>query len=1087
MKNRLFKLSSAAMILALILVLLPANMQSAYAAGPVVFINEIHYDNTGTDTGEAVEIAGPAGTDLSGWSVVLYNGNNGAVYDTDALSGTIPDLGGGHGVVVLTYPSNGLQNGAPDGIALVQGSTVVQFLSYEGSFTAVGGPADGMLSVDIGVSQSGSGAVGNSLQLTGTGTGYDDFSWVGEAANTFGTFNTGQTFGVVSPIVVINEIDYDQPSTDMAEFIELKNTGSVPADLSLFHLDLVNGSGGTVYLSIPLPAVELAVGGYFVICASSATTALCDLDISPDSNLIQNGAPDAVALYYDGMLIDAVSYEGDTAAPFTEGSGAGLVDDGASATGGISRCEDGVDTNQNNVDFVAAEITPGAVNACAPPPPVEMCVLPDTPIYAVQGSGPVAAISGVVTVQGVVVGDFEGPSPQLRGFYLQEITGDGDPATSDGIFVFNGGSEQVNLGEVVQVTGTAMEFQDQTQIGSVSSVEICDATASVEAVEVTLPVPSLDYLEQFEGMLVHFPQTLYVTEHFQLGRFGQVVLSADDRLKQPTNIVLPGADALAMQAANNLNRIILDDSTNNQNPDPIIFGDNGMPLSASNTLRGGDSATGITGVLTYTWAGNAASGNAYRIRPLNAMDGYVWFDINNPRPEAAPERSGRLRVTSMNLLNFFNTFNDGNAGTPGCFPSGLDSDCRGAESEFEFERQWAKTVQAMLDSQADVIGVVEIENDGYGPDSALQFLVDRLNDAAGAGTFAFIDVDTATGQMNALGTDAIKVGMLYRPAMVTPVGNTAVLNTVEFVNGGDADPRNRPALAQAFEEVGTGAQFVVSVNHLKSKGSACETADALDGQGNCNIVRLNAANALTAWLAADPTGTGQPDALIMGDLNSYALEDPIRAIEDAGYTNLLAAYHGDEAYSYVFDGQWGYLDHALATAGMTAQVVAVNEWHINADEPSVLDYNTNFKSEAQITSLYAPDQFRISDHDAILVDIDPDFMAPDIEIVLSHRQLWPPNHQYVTVTADVIVNDNLDPNPLIELVEVLSSEPDDGLGDGDTPNDIVILDDFTFDLRAERSAQGPGRWYKIKYRVTDFAGNVSYHTAAVFVPKNQKK
>jgi hypothetical protein len=174
------------------------------AAGTTIFINEIHYDNTGTDTGEAIEIAGPAGTDLSGWSIVLYNGANGAVYDTDTLSGVVPNQQGGYGTIVLNYPSNGIQNGSPDGIALVNASnTVVQFIGYEGGFIAVGGPADGMISIDIGVSESGSEAVGLSLQLTGTGANYSDFTWAGAAAQMFGSPNTGQTFS--TPVNAVPE------------------------------------------------------------------------------------------------------------------------------------------------------------------------------------------------------------------------------------------------------------------------------------------------------------------------------------------------------------------------------------------------------------------------------------------------------------------------------------------------------------------------------------------------------------------------------------------------------------------------------------------------------------------------------------------------------------------------------------------------------------------------------------------------------------------------------------------------------------------------------------------------------------------
>ena len=126
---------------------------------------------------------------------------------------------------------------------------------------------------------------------------------------------------------------------------------------------------------------------------------------------------------------------------------------------------------------------------------------------------------------------------------------------------------------------------------------------------------------------------------------------------------------------------------------------------------------------------------------------------------------------------------------------GATTDCRGADTQAEFDRQWPKTVAAITALDADVVGFNEIENDGYGPDSAIAFLVDKLNAATAPGTYAFIDADAATGQVNALGTDAIKVGMIYKPAVVTPVGQTAVLNSVAFVNGGDSAPRSRPSLA----------------------------------------------------------------------------------------------------------------------------------------------------------------------------------------------------------------------------------------------------------------------------------------------------
>ncbi|HEY9089590.1 MAG TPA: ExeM/NucH family extracellular endonuclease [Anaerolineaceae bacterium] len=594
--------------------------------------------------------------------------------------------------------------------------------------------------------------------------------------------------------------------------------------------------------------------------------------------------------------------------------------------------------------------------------PVDTCALTITPIYAIQGSGATAAILGNVRTRGVVVGDYEGPSPTLRGFYLQDATGDGDLATSDGIFVFNSSKNNVAVGDVVSVEGSVSEYQGQTQI-TASDVTNC-GTGTVTPVDVTLPFAAADEPERYEGMLVRLPQTLYVTEFFQLGRFGQVVLSSGGRLQQPTNVTTPGAEAIALQNANNLNRIIIDDATNAQNPDPIVFGRGGLPLSASNTLRGGDTATGIVGVLNYTWGGNSASPNAYRVRPVNALNGYVMFDAVNQRPAGAPEKTGSVRVAGMNLLNFFNSFDS-------CYPGNVKGDCRGASDQAEFDRQVAKTVAAIVGTQADVIGLVEVENDDYGPNSALAALTNALNAATAPGTYAYIDVDGAVGQDHALGTDAIKVAFVYKPAVVAPVGQTAVLNSEAFVNGGDGDARNRPALAQAFQDA-NGGTVVVSVNHLKSKGSACNAPDANDGQGNCNAVRTAAATLLGQWLASDPTGTGETDALIVGDLNSYANEDPIVALEGLGYTNLVKLLLGPDAYSYVFDGQWGYLDHALASASLVSQVTGVAEWHINADEPSVLDYLLDYKSPGQQVSLYAPDEFRISDHDPVLVDLDLD-------------------------------------------------------------------------------------------------------------------
>ena len=616
---------------------------------------------------------------------------------------------------------------------------------------------------------------------------------------------------------------------------------------------------------------------------------------------------------------------------------------------------------------MAADYTWSFTTASADP-----CTTSITAAYVIQGAGAASLIVGqTVTTRGVVVGDYEGPAPALRGFYLQDAAGDGLATTSDAIFVFDGSNvDRVKAGEVVAVTGTVGESQGQTQV-SASAVTVC-GTGTVTPTDIAFPVETLTALEQVEGMLVRVPQAMTVTETFQLGRFGEVVVAANGRLQQPTNVTTPGAAALALQAANDLRRLIVDDASQAQHVDPIVFARGGNPLSASNTLRGGDEIAGLTGVLTYTWAGNAASGNAYRLRPINALGVTVPnFIAMNTRTSSAPDVGGTLRVGALNLLNYFNTF----AGCTGGV-AGATTECRGADNSTEFERQSTKTIAALLGMNADIVGIVEVENDGYGPTSAIAELVSRLNAATAPGTYAFIDSDAATGQVNSLGNDAIKVGLLYKPSKVTPTGTTAVLNTAAFVNGGTASPLQRPAIAQAFMQPNR-ARVVISVNHFKSKGSGSGCVDPGDGQGNCNAVRVIAAQQLAAWLAADPTQTGDTDVLVLGDLNAYAREAPITTLLSAGFTNLIEQFNGASAYSYGFGGQWGYLDHALASTSLRAQVTGATEWHINADEPSVLDYNTEFKTPTLLASLFAPDPYRVSDHDPIIVGLNLTALRPN--------------------------------------------------------------------------------------------------------------
>jgi uncharacterized protein len=427
-------------------------------------------------------------------------------------------------------------------------------------------------------------------------------------------------------------------------------------------------------------------------------------------------------------------------------------------------------------------------------------------------------------------------------------------------------------------------------------------------------------------MLVTYPSTLSVSEYFELARYGQVILTEGGRPHTFTAVNTPtAAGYIDHQIDLAKRKVILDDTDNRENrpvdtPNTAYY--HPVPgLSTSNYFRGGDTITNLTGVLHWSFAGGS-SPNAWRIRPVTEAYNYSFTPVNL-RP-ALPEVGGSLKVASFNVLNYFLSIDTSNT----CSPS-LNQDCRGADSVQELERQRTKLLAALSAIDADVFGFMEMENT-----PGVEPLADLV---AGLPGYAFID----TG---AIGTDAIRVGIIYKTSTVQPVGDYAILDS--SVDPRFVDTRNRPALAQSFEETSSGARFTVVVNHLKSKGSGCGAGDddTTTGQGNCNGTRTLAAQALADWLATDPTGSGDTDVLIIGDLNSYAKEDPIVALQNAGYTDLVAAFGGPTAYGYVFDGQLGYLDHALSNASLTPQVTGVAEWHINADEIPLFDYNDDVRT-----------------------------------------------------------------------------------------------------------------------------------------------
>lgn len=596
-----------------------------------------------------------------------------------------------------------------------------------------------------------------------------------------------------------------------------------------------------------------------------------------------------------------------------------------------------------------------------------ICGAPATPIHQVQGTGNRSPLIGdTLTVEGIVVGDFQSGDgdrfgTNLGGYFVQEEDhdADGDPRTSEGIYVADSRTD-VRLGDLVRVTGTVLESGFITQIGRPSDVVICESDQTLPSPAVVeFPLESVDALEAYEGMLVTFPQELVISEYFNYDRFGEIVLAwpgvDGQRVYQPTHeFAFDDRRAEQAMADMPLIRITLDDGITDQNPSISRHPDGGL-FSANHGFRGGDVLKDLTGVLDYRF-------DTYRVQPVMGAE-YIEA---NPRPEAPDEVGGSVRAAAFNVLNYFgHTTNQGNV----CGPTGT-VECRGADNAAEQQRQWAKIVNALHALDAHVVGLMEIENDA--DHAAVAELVTGLNGAAGIGTYAYVDSG------GPVGNDAIKVALIYQPAVLTPIGAPAVLSTDAFLDPvGSGQERNRAALAQTFEDA-RGGRFTIVVNHLKSKGSACGERPEGGLQGNCNQTRTLAVQELLRWLGSDPTSSGDPDFLVVGDLNSYAKEEPtltllagpdgVPGTED-DYTDLLAEFVGEDAYTFVFDGMAGYLDYAVSSSTLTPQVTGATAWHINADEPDILDYDMSFKKAPQ-TAFYAPDPYRSSDHDPVLVGLE---------------------------------------------------------------------------------------------------------------------
>ncbi len=800
---------------------------------------------------------------------------------------------------------------------------------------------------------------------------------------------------VSSHAVQINEIRIDQPSSDVDEYFELKGSPNESLD-GLSYIVIGDGStgDGTLDTAVSLDGLRLNSEGLLLIAKSTLTLATPELvrsfSFENSDNvthaLINNltvSSGDDLDADDDGVLDPGIAAQIIDSIALVETPTTGdafygtttIGPDGSFVPGHVFNCPDGWQIGE----FVPAESndTPGMNNTCQDDGTTDPTdpVIAERTIPEIQSDQPASPYEGeLVKTTGVVTADFQA-NEQLRGFYLQDENGDDNTSTSDGIFVFTPSLTpelDVVVGDRIELIAEIDEFFGLTELKNVSTLTKL-GTGIIEPTTLVLPEATEGDLENVEGMLVKTESTMTVSQTFFLGRFGQLTLASPNdqgesgRLYQPTNLFPANSpQALLIKDSNARRKLVLDDGSRLQNPETVPFF-----TSPMTPVRGGDQVKNLVGVIDYGRIdSNSPATSDYILQPTQAP----VFVASNPRTNTPTATGGELNIASFNVLNYFTGIDNG----PDICGIGTQ-DCRGADTEVELARQTGKLVSAISAINADVVGLIEIENNGYSENSAIALLTKAINAELGDDVYQYV---TPPGITN-LGTDAIAVGFIYKPSSVEIVGVPATLNTGAF-DQTLANGRSRQPLATSFRDLKRNATFTAVINHFKSKRAPSsplgdQNDDQGDGQGSFNLRRTEAANDLIAWLQSAPTGIEDPDVLVLGDLNAYAEEGPLLAFDAHGYTDLIQTFTADLSYTYTFDGQAGSLDHALASNDIVKQVVGVTAWHINTDESTVFDYNTEFNPEAY----YFDNSFRSSDHDPVIVGLSltPEFVDDDGDLI----------------------------------------------------------------------------------------------------------
>lgn len=756
-----------------------------------------------------------------------------------------------------------------------------------------------------------------------------------------------------------------------ADYIEIYNRGTAAAPLNGLSLQYGSAAGNIGSGITELPNVSIPAGAYFLVQEGSGTNGSAfTADFVDPTPIAMAAGAGKVALVRGttslncatatactpvaARIVDLVGYgTGTSGASYYEGSGAVPT---LNATTAAFRKDNGrVDSDDNAADFTTATPAPRNSGPVVEPPAEPEPEL--VPIAEVQGSGATSPLKGdKVIVEGVVVGDLQAPG-QFGGFFVQSVTPDADPATSDGIRVFDNAAA-VAVGDLVTVTGTVEEFASsglytgsETQLGSVS-VENAGPGTLPEPAVLQLPfAPTTNGVtgqERYEGMRVTVPGGLIATDLYTLGQYGEVSLTTGELLRVPTSA--------AEAAANDADRITLDDGLSGQYLEPMPYT---IDEAGTRLPRAGDAlAEEVTGVFSYSFG-------EYRVEP--SVGTTAGFTSNNPRTDAPDAVGGDVQVAVFNVLNYFTDL----------APT-YQSPARGANTAEELVRQQDKLVSAITALDADVVGLIEIANDDG---DALRTLVGALNDAQPGTADDYTAVQApALNEPTALGgtygTDAIRTAIIYRATVVSPAGpppsDEALLDPADPAFPGES-LFDRPPAVQAFAPVVPGREFTVVVNHLKSKGSTnaqCGRPD--DFGGNCDDLRERQAAGIVDLLDE----LGADDSLLLGDFNSYEAEAPIAVLKDAGFVSAAAKLPTSDRYTYSFDGEFGTLDYVFASPSLAGSLTGADIWHINSAESPANDYNQVLVDSQNRTfpvnqdSLYAPDAFSSSDHDPEIVGLE---------------------------------------------------------------------------------------------------------------------